>query len=188
MSAVSEKYVSEYGWSIWLPPQWEPLASSAEKDQLVLTRPEVFAWNRDWTVSMTWTMQVGQAEPDVVSRFDTLTMSAGPVSPGEAQSVVQSVTPLIGEATSAEVVDLTDGSRALEITESFVQEATGEAKKGYHLILALTEGPDRPTYFQRLSFYAPAAVFDQHIYNIRLSARSFRYERPFGQLEQESAD
>jgi len=179
MAAVDEQYRSEFGWSIMLPHDWEPLSIAGSGEALTVAPPVVFASSKDWTLSLTWMVESHPSNPKVLEAFLNATMLEGLVSPSEVQPVVQRIWPPIGDITDAEVVQLPDGSRALETVEEFAQATNGESKRGYQLLVLMNSGPNTPAYFQRLCFYAPSSKFLQHIEDVRRSARSFHYDRPF---------
>ena len=179
MTAVDEQYRSEYGWSILLPEGWERLPTAGNGATLTIAPPVVFASSKDWTLALTWMVESHPTQPKILEAFLNATMLEGTAPVTEVQPVVQRIWPPIGEITEAEVVQLPDGSRALETLEEFDQGSSGEPKEGYQLILSINSGPGTPAYFQRLCFYAPGRSFLQHIDHVRRSARSFHYDRPF---------
>lgn len=192
MTALNQQYVSEYGWAITLPPGWEPLDSSSD-DALVLHRPVVFASPDNWSHCLTWMVAAGPTEPGAIEKFVTITIVPGPLDPTEAGSIANRIFATIGDVDDAEVVELEDGSPALELTETTNTEP--ETKRGYQLLMPVYFGtvmpsgveqshnvsaPGKVSRFQRLCFYAPAESFDRLIAAIRQAARSFHYLRPFG--------
>lgn len=186
MTALGQRYVSEYGWVITLPPYWEPLGSRDEPGVLTMRPPIVFGCSKDWSLSLTWMVAAGTVDEDTLQKLGTLMMSSGPVDPGEARKSVERVFPPLGEVDDAEVIELEDGSNGLELIETF--RSNNQSKCGYQLIIPLTSAPGRTEALQRLSFYAPAEEFTKHFAEVRTAARSFHYVRPFGEEPEQGGE
>lgn len=166
-------YTSEYGWIIHLPKDWEPLPN-AKGPSLSVHRPVVFAHKDDSDLSLTW-MVAGHPMNEVIAKKFLQVLNAHAPLRADLTVAAQSIFPLIGTLDACEIVELTDGNRAIEVLETYDEEGGGELKKGYQLILPLAGAKNYPLMFQRLCFYAPADEFAKTILSIGTAARSFHY-------------
>lgn len=171
MTVVGQEYKSELGWHLTLPSGWERL-DTAGGDELVAVPPVAFGYSHDWSLSFSW-MVLSPADRETIGWFSTLTMSAGPLSSEQAASVIQKLSPTIGDVERAGVIELEDGTMAMEVEESFFEHGSSVVKKGYQLIFPFFSGPGEMARLQRICFYAPAPQFMDHIDDVRESARSF---------------
>ncbi len=177
---VSQLYESRFGWAITPPPGWSSLEPDTEPGPGQPPPSAVtFIPSSHSTVSLLWMYTAKPATAKVSSAFIRETAIAGFRNLSEAAAIMMPIYPLLGELVYAKVLALEDGTKALEIEEEFVQEATGERKKSYQLLFPIHGRPTSPVRFQRLCFYAPVDVYNAMIADIVTSARSFHYRRPF---------
>ena len=179
MELLKDEYVSEYGWAIDLPAGWEKLPDSGP-GAIALHKPVVFCRSDDYDLSLTWMVAGHPMSQAVADRFVTAVATLGPVDKPDIASIIQGTFPLIGEADKAEVIELADGSHALEVTEKYSDTTSTDMHGGYQLIWPVKDVSNYPLTFQRLCFYAPFRKFFGVIGTVRQAARSMRYLRPFG--------
>lgn len=183
MQSKERTYLSDFGWSLVPPPGWEQLGAEGGAASTHRPLAVVFAAAGAWSLSLSWMVSARKTDAETACLFQTTTMLAGPLSAEEARAVLQRIFPPGGEIEEACAVTLPDGSKALEITETIIQPGTLETRKGYQLVLPVS-GSDGSCHFQRLSFQAPAREFFALSAEIRKSARTFHYVRPFGKKEE----
>jgi len=180
LAIADQEYSSEFGWVITLPAGWQNLQPGGDPNAPVPHHPIVFASADNWALSLTWMIAAGPVDKGIASDFLTRTMLEGPIDPSAVQRTVQEIFPAIGEINEAIVVKLPDGSKALELLETYWEAGSGQIKRGYQLILPLRAGLEKAVTFQRLCFYAPRKEFSQRVAEVRKAARSFHYVRTAG--------
>jgi hypothetical protein len=171
MAVTQNQYTSEYGWVITPPPDWAPLPQPAEP-VLAPHLPVVFSCEDDPDLSLTWMIAGHPVQEEVARKYLSVTAAERPAL-ADLMDIAAKVFPFIGKADSCEVVKLADGSRAIEVTETYLED--GERKNGYQMILPVGDTSNCPSRFQRLCFYAPAAKFGAALPAVRAAARSFHY-------------
>lgn len=176
MPLTRDRYMSECGWVMQLPPGWIPLPVS-RGPVLAVHWPVVFSCEQDSDLSLTWMVAAHPMKEDVTSRFLSATQEEEPAD-AELMEIAPTIFPVIGKVISCELVKLADGTRGIEVIETYRDE--GEKKSGYQLILPLRDAADSPGMFQRLCFYASAPKFVEAFPAVRAAARSFHYTRPYG--------
>jgi hypothetical protein len=176
MAVTQEQYQSNYGWAMSLPPGFELLPSSPGP-VLAAHRPVVFCDQQNYDLWLTWMIAGHPMKEESAHKFVAVTESKRP-APAEIQEIAPTIFPIIGNVDSCAIVKLEDGSRALEVMETYQEE--GVEKNGYQLILPLKGVANYPLTFQRICFYAPADDFKKRLPDIRAAARSFHYKRPYG--------
>jgi hypothetical protein len=184
---TSSEFMSDYGWTISLPPGWEKLE---DLGAVTLTgfKPVVFSSPKDWSVAITWMRSPRPWTPDVVAGFHQLIAMDGPVPLDDADAFVKTVFGTAGTVTEARTVTLNTGERGLEIIE-FI--GSGFAPKcGYQMIVAvpvprnnvalpsMLTGETPSSYFERLVFYSDPTKFGQLLSPVRESCRNFKRTRP----------
>lgn len=180
MSTTSHLYKSSFGWVMSLAPGWQCLTSDIIPDsKQPVSNVVTFFPSQDSLVSLSWMYTIKSVPEAVSSAFVRGTTTTGPRNPAEAASLIESIYPLLGTITNSQVLLLLDGSRALELEESFVQEATGEDKNSYQLIFPIHGRPTSPVRFQRLCLYATQPVYKLWANDAINTARSFHYRHPF---------
>ncbi|MDZ4837937.1 MAG: hypothetical protein SGJ27_29480 [Candidatus Melainabacteria bacterium] len=175
MNKVSEKYKSEFGWSMTLPPSWKRLA---RKNPDVYAPVAVFSTPEDWTLSLTWMASRKKSDDDALIAFDSATMIPGALELTDAKQTAAQIFPLLGEIVRATAVQLPDGKRALELVEIICTDDAKKVKKVcYSLILPRRQRGEyrNKLHFQKLSFIAPPDVFHEQIQTVVKAARSFHY-------------
>jgi len=177
MPVMQDDYVSEYGWVMIPPAGWEKLPNS-DAPVLAVHRPIVFSSLDDPDLSMTWMVAGHAVKEAAAQRFKDVTGNPDATAE-DLIAIAPAIFPMIGRADSCEVVILADGSRAIEVIESYGQDDTGEGSNGYQLMWPL-RGAGVDQVFQKLCFYAPADKFAENLPQVRQAARSFYYTRPFG--------
>jgi hypothetical protein len=176
MTVANEFYASQYGWMINLPSGWETLPRS-EGPVIAMHRPVVFSSVNNPDLSLTWMIASHPMNEDAANKFVAATEAASP-SQNDLAQIAPRIFPLIGTIDSCEMVTLPDGNRALEVFETYYEEGSDERNHGYQLMLPLQNSKNYPRVFQRLCFYAPAAMFNANRNAVRESARSFHYKQP----------
>lgn len=176
MPVTQDQYTSEFGWVMQPPPGWTPLPVS-RGPVVAVHRPVVFSCEQDSDLSLTWMVAAHPMKEDVTSRFLSVTTAEEPAD-AELMEIAPTIFPVIGKVISCELVRLADGTRAVEVIETYVDE--GEKKSGYQLILPLKDAAGSPGMFQRLCFYASAPKFVEAFPAVRAAARSFHYTRLYG--------
>ncbi len=176
MPVAQDQYASEYGWVMSAPQGWEPLPLPPGP-AISLNSPVVFSCTDDSDLSLTW-MVAGHPSTEVVARRFLPVTQGQRLATADLIEIAPAIFPLIGTPDSCEIVELADGSRAIEVIETYLED--DEKKNGYQLILPLVDGSDCPRTFQRLCFYAPADKFSGNLAKVRSAARSFHYTRRFG--------
>jgi hypothetical protein len=172
MNALKNRYKTEYGWSIKLPPDWERLGGSIP-GVLVITQAIVFAKMGESSTSLTWMVRSYPVQEAIVREFEQLTAEDAFPDKDTVSEIVNAVFPLIGQLDDASIGTLGDGARVLETIESYTE---GELKHGYQMIFPLQLLQGEPRTFQRICFYAPNGVFQRNLTDVRNAARSFRYD------------
>lgn len=175
MNKVNEKYKSEFGWTMTLPPSWRRLA---RKNPDVYAPVAVFSTPEDWKLSLTWMASRKKSDDDALIAFDSATMIEGVIDVGDAKNAAAQIFPLLGEVVKARSVELPDGKRALEIVEIICSDDSSKVNKvSYSLILPRRQrGQYRnKLHFQKLSFIAPPETFHNQIRAVAKAARSFHY-------------
>jgi hypothetical protein len=179
MASDDSFHTSEFGWVIALAPRWHRLEAEGPSGALALSSPVAFCGPDPDLGSLTWMIAAGPTDQELVAQFEAATIVPRTVGHQEAQTVATRIFPLIGQVTGAAVVELPDGSRALEVLEQFERSGGKQRRCGYQLICPLYGGPGKPVYFQRLCCYGSAEAFSLAIDQVRRMARSFHYIRPF---------
>jgi hypothetical protein len=173
MTVGNELYASQYGWTMKLPPGWEPMPRS-EGPVIAVHRPVVFNNVGDPDTSLTWMIASHPMSEEVSNKFVTAMKETNPTQQ-DLLEIAPKIFPVIGTIDSCEMITLPDGARALEVIETYYDEGSDERNHGYQLMLPLKNAKNYPRVFQRLCFYAPAAVFNNNCNAVRASARSFHY-------------
>lgn len=175
MKKVSEKYKSEFGWAMTLPPSWKRLS---RRNPDVYAPVAVFSTPEDWSLSLTWMASRKKSDDDALIAFDSATMMAGPIDVNDAKKAVAQIFPLLGEIVKAKTIELPDGKRALELVEIICTNDESKVNKVcYSLILPRRQRGEyrNKLHFQKLSFIAPPEVFHEQIRTVVKAARSFHY-------------
>ena len=181
MNTTSHLFESSFGWVITVPAEWVCLFDEPIQERVGQPPPSsvTFLPSTNSSVALTW-MYTARPVPERASNaFIRDTVTPGPRNVQEAAALMTAIYPMLGSVVAARVIVLQDSTRALELVEEFVQEATGEKKKSYQLLFPIHGRPTAPVRFQRLCFYAPVELFDTLIADVAASARSFHYRRPF---------
>lgn len=179
--SVQPQYKSEYGWSMSLPMNWRLLPTS-NGPALTSNRPVVVCNEDNTDLWLTWTVASHPVDEKLALDFLAIILAQQPSSKDVA-AVAPTIFPVIGKIEMCEVVQLSDGNRAIEVIERYNEDGSDETKYGYQLIMSFTSTKDftkTAPVFQRLCFYAPAVEFRKHIADVRDSARSFHYTRKYG--------
>jgi hypothetical protein len=176
MAIISERYKSEYGWSISLPVDWVRLGGDTRG--VFSASPAVkFANRANWEIALAWIVRSHPVDPDTLTTFNESVSRTGIVDIEAATAVVNSVFACIGKLDGANALALEDGASALEVIESYTED--GETKRGYQVILPVVDQTNPAIMFQRLCFYAPEPQFTQNLGDVRAAIQSFRYDSPF---------
>jgi hypothetical protein len=180
MISADTDFVSEFGWAIALPPNWSRREGTGSDLVLSPSYPVTFISDDIAPNSLTWMVLGGEVDAEATAEFEMTTMLPRPVDTRAAAALTQKFFSLMGSITNAEAVRLPDGTRALELTESFTDESAAPDRAAYHLIVPLfSGGPGDPPAYQRLCYYSDADQFARTFNVIRAVCRSFQYRRPF---------
>jgi len=178
-------YVSDLGWTMELPPGWQPMMRGQHTANMSKSWAVVFAAPDGWSLSLSWMAGAHPVDDATVISFRYLTSAIGPITNFDTEEVLKPIFPSLGEIERAAVLELRDGAKAVDIFESISAAGHWEQRKGYQMILPI-DLPGESTYFQRLCFYAPARAFARLIPEVYQSIRTFHYIRRFG-LDEETS-
>lgn len=177
MNVLNDRFKSDYGWSMSPPQNWVRLRDSSGEPVLSPSKAVSFANPNNWDAYMAWMTRGFPVSQEVAQAFASTVTSSSLTQDGISQ-LVNAIFPLIGSPDRAAVINLEDGSKALEVTETYNED--GEVKRSYQLIFpryqSRTDQSGYPDMFQRISYYAPDGLFKQHLEEVQRAARSFKYD------------
>jgi hypothetical protein len=180
MISADTDFVSEFGWAVTLPPGWSRREGTGTDYLAAETYPVAFTSETIAPAALTWMVLGGEVPAELAAEFELFTLSAHTVDAAAAGRLAKEFFPLLGTVSRAEVIRLPDGTRALELTESFIDHVTTEERSAYHLLSPLfIGGPGSLPHFQRLCFYAESNHFYKNIETVQSISRSFHYRHPF---------
>lgn len=169
-------YSSQDGWNLSLPKGWRVLPKVPIEISQGLDNIEVFAHPNDPSLSITWMRSANEIGLRGWQNYSALSRTIGAISASDAKEAVQEIFPLMGTAVTAFVVALSDGQKAIELTEEITPVGGGtESMRGYHLVLPVRSSRPLSPFMQQLAFYARTSKFAQEIVEVIRSARSFGY-------------
>lgn len=224
-------YQSQFGWRMNVPPNFVPSPLTAKKEDYLLfgSVAAVRFILPTGEALLCWDLLPGApVVEEVMCRFLYVLEKGNPVDIEVLDRVLAPIAPPPGSVSGAAVVELADGSPAMEILESF--DMAGTPMKSYQLLFAWPENRywpagsmmttmqaycdpyergvifahreefagyrnfraeaitvGEPERLQRISFSAPADVFDKLLPDIRESGISFQMTRkppaPWRELE-----
>lgn len=166
-------YDSPRGWSIELPTGWRKIPDANER-ALVVSRPELFCCEDDWSLGITWT-RIRVPSYKAMEQFSDLVQLNGVLPTADVDAVLASLLPLVGQTTRATALGIRSGERAMEVIKLITDTRNAPPRLGIDLLVAVGEGRSYDAlHLDRLSFYANVDVFQPLLPMIKESLHSFR--------------
>ncbi|MGD9683391.1 MAG: hypothetical protein AB7W16_19675 [Candidatus Obscuribacterales bacterium] len=176
------QFVSPAGWQLVLPDGWEPLAgfeaeaeaeAEAEIGEAVLVPvpPIVFAFSKDWSLKMSWKVDI-TAAPSLVEVFQDLIVLSGPARMPDTLNLLERLGVVRGEVVEASVLTLPGGERALSVEEALDGDPS---RLAFHFLLPYYKQPFEAPALQEFFFSAPEEYYYQHIDALKAALNSLIY-------------
>lgn len=173
VAVARTKHESPRGWSIELPTGWRKIPDATDKP-LVVSRPELFCCDDDWSLGITWT-RIRVPSYKAMEQFCDLIQLNGVVPTVDADAVLSSLLPLPGQTTRTTAFGISSGERAMEVIKLITDTKNAPPRLGIDVLIAVGEGKTLESlYLDRLSFYANVDVFQALLPMIKESLHSFR--------------
>jgi hypothetical protein len=177
LATSRSKYESPRGWTIELPTGWKRIPD-ANQNALVISRPELFCCEDDWSLGITWT-RIRVPSYQAMARFCDLIQLNGVIPTIDADAVLSGLLPLVGQTTRATAFGIASGERAMEVIKLVADTRNAPPRLGIDVLVAVGQGHNLESlYLDRLSFYANVDVFQPLLPMIKESLHSFRLITP----------
>ncbi|MCA9800980.1 MAG: hypothetical protein KC777_03285 [Cyanobacteria bacterium HKST-UBA02] len=175
-SCNQTQFVSPAGWQLVLPDGWEPLeAVEAESEVgetlLVPVPPMVFAFSKDWSLKMSWKVDITVAS-SLMEVFQDLTILSGPARMPDTLNLLERLGVVRGEVVESNVLTLPGGEQALSVEETLDGDTS---RLAFHFLLPYYKRPFETPALQEFFFSAPEEYYYQHIDALKAALNALIY-------------